>query len=117
MKKTSVNGKTLKAFGLVLALGALPLACGVTGCAGNRYEQSTGERIDDRSTSSRVKDALGDDTQYKYGGVNVETFKGTVQLSGFVNSRDQKNRAGDLARKVEGVKEVANNITVKESVN
>ena len=45
----------------------------------------------------------------------MQTFKGTVQLSGFVNSRDQKNRAGDLAKKVEGVREVENNITVKES--
>jgi hyperosmotically inducible protein len=49
--------------------------------------------------------------------VKVQTFKGVVQLSGFVNSRDQKNRAGDLARKVEGVKEVENNITVKETAN
>jgi osmotically-inducible protein OsmY len=47
----------------------------------------------------------------------VETFKGTVQLNGFVNSRDQKNRAGDLARNVQGVREVANYITVKESAN
>jgi osmotically-inducible protein OsmY len=44
----------------------------------------------------------------------VETFKGTVQLSGFVNMKDQKNRAGDLARKVKGVIDVENNITVKE---
>jgi hyperosmotically inducible protein len=44
----------------------------------------------------------------------VETFKGTVQLSGFVNTRDQKNRAGDLATKVKGVNDVANNITVKD---
>jgi osmotically-inducible protein OsmY len=118
MKQTSVNtGKALKVFGLILSLGAMPLLLGVTGCAGNRYEQSTGERIDDHGTSSRVKAALGEDTQYKYGRVNVETFKGTVQLSGFVNSRDQKNRAGDLAGKVAGVKEVVNNITVKESVN
>ena len=42
------------------------------------------------------------------------TFKGVVQLSGFVNTKDQKNRAGDLDNKVEGVKEVQNNITVKE---
>ena len=103
---------------MILSLGALPLLMGVTGCTtGSRYEQSTGERIDDHGTSSRVKDALADDTQYKYGGVSVETFKGTVQLSGFVNSRDQKNRAGDLARRVAGVKEVVNNITVKESAN
>jgi osmotically-inducible protein OsmY len=118
MEKTSVNtGKALKVFTLILSFGALPLLLGVTGCAGNRYEQSTGERIDDHGTSSRVKSALSDDTQYKYGDVSVQTFKGTVQLSGFVNSRDQKNRAGDLAKRVEGVKEVANNITVKESAN
>jgi len=117
MKKTSVNAcKILNVLGLVLSLGALPLLLGVTGCVtGSRYDQSTGERVDDRGTSSRVRAALGEDTQYKYGGVNVETFKGTVQLSGFVNSRDQKNRAGDLARKVDGVREVVNNITVKES--
>jgi osmotically-inducible protein OsmY len=116
MKKTSVNtGKTLKMLGLVIGLGALPLLLGVTGCTtGSRYEQSTGERIDDHGTSSRVKAALADDSQYKYDGVNVETFKGVVQLSGFVNTRDQKNRAGDLARKVKGVTDVENNITVKE---
>ena len=119
MKKTSVNtGKTLKMLGLVIGLGALPLLLGVTGCTtGSRYEQSTGERIDDHGTSSRVRAALAHDSQYKYDGVNVETFKGVVQLSGFVNSRDQKNRAGDLAKKVPGVKQVVNNITVKESVN
>jgi hyperosmotically inducible protein len=101
--------------GLVIGLGALPLFLGVTGCTtGSRYEQSTGERIDDHGTSSRVKAALAADSQYKYDGVNVETFKGVVQLSGFVNTKDQKNRAGDLARKVKGVTDVENNITVKE---
>lgn len=119
MKKTSANtGKTLKAFGLILSLGALPMLCGVTGCStGSQYKQSTGEYIDDHGTSSRVKKALSADTQYKYGDVNVQTFKGVVQLSGFVNSRDQKNRAGDLAKKVEGAREVENHITVKESAN
>jgi len=116
MKKTSVNtGKTLKVFGLIIGLGAMPLLLGVTGCTtGSRYEQSTGERIDDHGTSSRVRAALADDSQYKYDGVNVETFKGVVQLSGFVDTKDQKNRAGDLARKVKGVTDVENNITVKE---
>jgi len=75
------------------------------------------KHIDDKAESSRVRSALSKDTQYKYDDVNVQTFKGVVQLSGFVNSRDQKNRAGDLARKVEGVREVENNITVKESAN
>jgi hyperosmotically inducible periplasmic protein len=116
MKKAPVNtGKTLKVLGLVIGLGALPLLLGVTGCTtGSRYEQSTGERLDDHNTSSRVRAALAEDTQYKYDAVSVKTFKGTVQLSGFVNSKDQKNRAGDIAKKVTAVREVVNNITVKE---
>jgi osmotically-inducible protein OsmY len=119
MKSASVNtGKALKAFGLILALGAMPMLLGVNGCTtSSRYNQSTGDRIEDQGTSARVMMALAEDTQYKYGAVNVETLKGTVQLSGFVNSRDEKNRAGDLAEKVTGVREVVNNITVKESLN
>ncbi|MDB6015690.1 MAG: uncharacterized protein JWR19_179 [Pedosphaera sp.] len=119
MKQISINsGKTVKALGLILSLSAMPLLLGVTGCTtDSRYEQSTGERIDDHGTSSLVKAALSEDAQYKYDDVSVKTFKGTVQLSGFVNSRDQKNRAADLAKKVPAVKEVVNNITVKESVN
>ncbi len=109
------TSKALAVFGTILALTAAPLLLGVTGCAtGNRYEQSTGERIDDHGTSSRVRSALADDPEYKYGGVNVETFKGTVQLSGFVNSKAQKDRAAELAKRVASVKEVLNSITVKE---
>src|SRR2546421_12019603 len=114
MTKPSVNtGKNLKVLALITCLGAFPLLGGLTGCAGNRYTQSTGERIDDRADSSRVKKALGEDTHFKYGDVNVETFKGVVQLSGFVNSKDEKSRAGDVAKTVEGVKEVKNNLIVK----
>ena len=116
MKKTTVRmGRGLKLSALILCVGALAIAGGITGCAGDRYTQSTGERIDDKGDSTRVRNALSEDTQYKYEDVKVQTFKGVVQLSGFVNSRDQKNRAGDLAKKVEGVKEVENNITVKET--
>ena len=116
MKNTSANtGKSLKALGLAIGLGALPLLLGPTGCTtGSRYQQSTGEYIDDHTLSSHVKKALGHDSQYKYDDVNVVTFKGVVQLSGFANMKDQKDRAGDLAKNVEGVKEVQNNITVKE---
>jgi len=119
MKDTSVKtSHPLKVLALILCVGTLPLVGGVTGCStGSRYQQSTGEYIDDHGMSSRVRKALAADTQYKYGDVSVRTFKGVVQLSGFVNSRDQKNRAGDLARKVEDVKLVENNITVKESAN
>ena len=104
---------TMKNLGVALALGALAVI-GFSGCAGTRYEQSTGEHIDDNGTSRRVKGALADDSVYKYPDVNVSTFKGTTQLSGFVNQRAQKDRAGDLSKKVAGVKEVVNNITIKE---
>ena len=118
MKKTTIStGRILKMSALILSVSALALAGGLTGCAGDRYTQSTGERIDDNRTSERVHDALAADTQYKYTDVKVQSFKGVVQLSGFVNARDQKNRAGDIAKKVQGVKELQNNITVKETGN
>ena len=106
----------LKALALILCAAALPLAGMMTGCTspGTRYKQSTGEYIDDHGLSSHVKSALGADTVYKYEDVKVVTFKGVVQLNGFVNTRDQKSRAGEIAKKVDGVNEVANNITVKE---
>jgi osmotically-inducible protein OsmY len=116
MSNTSANrSKTLNAVGLIICLGALPLLGGVTGCASSRYTQSTRERSDDHATSSRVSTALAEDPQHKYfEGVNVETFKGVVQLSGFVNTRALKYRAGDIARDAAGGREVRNNITVKE---
>jgi hyperosmotically inducible protein len=87
---------------------------GMTGCAGDRYHESTGEGIDDTAITSRVKSALSNDSMYKYPDVKVSTFKGTVQLSGFVDHRAQKEQAGTLAKGVDGVKDVVNNITVKE---
>ena len=129
MKNTSVNtGRSLKGLALVLCVGALPLLLGVTGCstpppiptpapAESGHQQTTGERIDDQNTSVRVNAALAQDIEYKFDRVKVETFNGTVQLSGFVSSIDQKNRAGDIAGKVEGAKEVRNNITIQVSGN
>jgi len=115
-KNTSVKtGQTLKVLALILCVGALPLVFGVTGCStSSRYKQSTGEYVHDHKLSSHVKKALNEDYEYKYDGVNVVTFKCMVQLSGFVALQVQKDRAGDLAKKVDGVQEVENNITVKE---
>jgi len=105
----------IKALGLAVCLGTSVITTGLlTGCAGDKYNESTGEYIDDSAITARVKKALGNEGTYKYDDVNVSTFKGTVQLSGFVNSSDQKSRAGEVAKGVEGVKDVANNITVKE---
>jgi hyperosmotically inducible periplasmic protein len=101
---------------IVLCVAASPIVAGmvVTGCAGDRYHESTGESIDDTATTARVKSALSGDPQFKYGDVHVATFKGTVQLSGFVNTSDAKSHAGDLAKNVEGAKSVQNEISVKE---
>jgi osmotically-inducible protein OsmY len=114
MKKAATTTNTAKALTIILCLGTLPLATVLTGCAGDRYHQSTGEAIDDHGISMRVKSALSKDAEYKYEDVDVKTFKGVVQLNGFVDKHAQKTRAADLAKGVEGVKEVKNNITVKE---
>jgi hyperosmotically inducible periplasmic protein len=102
-------------FCLALCLG-LSTATAVmmfTGCAGDRYNRSTGEYIDDKSVDSRVRDALSDNAEYKFDGVNVTAFKGTVQLSGFVDTYAQKYNAASIAKQVQGVRDVDNNITVK----
>jgi osmotically-inducible protein OsmY len=107
-----------KIIGLVVMVGlSLALVSGVTGCAGDRYNRSTGEYIDDQTLNLRVKSALGDHAEYKFGDVNVTSFRGTVQLSGFVNTSDQKSTAARIAKGVEGVKDVENNITVKDVRN
>lgn len=97
----------------------LPVGTAVVlmGCTGSRYERSTGEYIDDKALNSRVKSVLAENPEYKFGDVNVTSFKGTVQLSGFVNTTDQKKMAATIAEKVQGVKSVENNITVKEKIN
>jgi osmotically-inducible protein OsmY len=118
MKYTSANtGRPLKALALIFCVGTT-LLLGVTGCYTGRgackgQAQTTGGQIDDRNTSSLVSAALAADTEYKFDGVTVQTFTGTVQLSGFVDVGTQKSRAGNIAEKVPGVKAVQNNIIVK----
>jgi len=109
MTKTSV-----KVLALITCLSALPLMVGLTGCAGDRYHQSTDPRIEDSRTAERVRETLAATPEYKFDGVQVAAFKSVVQLSGFVNTRVQKNAAGEVASKVVGVKDVVNNIKVKE---
>ena len=104
----------MKNIGFAVWLAALTAMVGTSGCAGDRYHQSTGEHIDDRATSMRIRSALSNDSEYKYPMVEVKTFKGTAQLSGFVDQRDQKSRAGQIAKQVEGVRDVENNISVKD---
>lgn len=88
------------------------------GCATRSDEhdatkRSVGQYVDDKVLIQRVKDALGDNAVYKFPDVKVNTYKGTVQLSGFVATDDQKRSAEQIARNVPGVYNIQNNITLK----
>jgi osmotically-inducible protein OsmY len=83
------------------------------GCAGDRTTKSTGQVVDDNAIAAKVKSGLIADPQVKGMSVNVDVFKGVVQLSGFVDNPATAQKAVSIARSVEGVKEVRNNLTVK----
>ena len=97
----------------VLTLTLALFSPAITGCSGSRYKQSTGEYVDDSATTSKVKAALLKDPEVKGLAVKVKTYKGEVQLSGFVNSQHEKDRAGEIARSINGVQWVNNDIRVK----
>jgi hyperosmotically inducible periplasmic protein len=83
------------------------------GCAATPQRASTGEYIDDTAITAKVKAALVNDPQVKARDINVETFRGTVQLNGFVDNRTQIDRAVEVTRSQQGVKSVVNNLQVK----
>jgi hyperosmotically inducible periplasmic protein len=103
---------TLQKLSLLLVVSS-SLAFLMPGCAGTSTRESTGEYLDDRGVTARVKTALIGDEIVKARDINVETFKGTVQLSGFVDSQEQKARAASIAAGINGVRSVENNISVK----
>ena len=82
-------------------------------CAPSPKHESAGEYIDDSVITTKVKAAIVDDPALKAAEINVETFKGRVQLSGFVSSREQLDRAVEVTRKVTGVKSVVNDMRLK----
>lgn len=96
---------------LVGAVMIAAVAGGLIGCSNDPY-RSSGRVMDDRTTKSRVKDALADSPVYKFPHVDVLTYDGIVQLNGFVHRPEQKAVATDLARNVAGVREVINNIAL-----
>lgn len=83
------------------------------GCAGSSTSESTGEYIDDTWITTKVKAALVDDSLVKATEVNVETFKGVVQLSGFVSSQEAMDQAVIVAGNIKGVSSVNNGMQVK----
>lgn len=93
---------------LVLAMVSMLAACASQGT-----KQSTGEYLDDAVITSKVKAALLKDDEVEGFDVRVETFRGVVQLGGFVDSREDRQRAAEIARTVSGVKSVRNDIRLK----
>jgi len=82
-------------------------------CASTSKQESTGEYIDDSVITTKVKSLLAADDFLKSFQIDVETFKGTVQLSGFVGSQQAVDKAGEIARSVKGVTSVKNDLIVK----
>ena len=83
------------------------------GCASTQTREGTGEYIDDSVITSKVKAAILNEPGLKSAEINVETFKGVVQLSGFVNSRADIDTAVAVTRSVGGVKSVKNDMRLK----
>jgi hyperosmotically inducible periplasmic protein len=109
--KTSLQFSKLAS--LLAVTGALALGGLAGGCASTSTSDSTGQYIDDTVITTKVKSALLGDDAVKSFAVSVETVKGVVQLSGFVNTSDQKSAAGKDAAAVKGVKTVKNDLIVK----
>ena len=91
------------------------LLISLLGCASTAKHEGTGEYVDDSVITAKVKAAVFNEPSLKSAEINVETFKGVVQLSGFVNSQADINKALEVARSVDGVKSVQNSMRLKGS--
>ena len=102
--------KTITRSSLILVTAML---MALVGCAGNAKQESTGEYVDDTLITTKTKAAILNEPSLKSAEINVETFKGTVQLSGFVSSQANINKAVEVARGVSGVNSVKNDMRLK----
>jgi osmotically-inducible protein OsmY len=98
---------------VIHCLVLLMLLATFAGCASTRTQSSAGEYVDDSVITTKIKALIAEDDFLKSFQISVETYKGVVQLSGFVNSKDAVNKAGQIARSVKGVTSVKNNLIVK----
>lgn len=89
------------------------LLVAVAGCASTSKSEGTAEYVDDTVITSKVKAAIFQEPVLKSREINVETFKGTVQLSGFVSSQSDVTKAVEVTRGVTGVKSVKNDMRIK----
>jgi len=103
----------MKRFGTTAALCSILMLGAVTGCASDGERRSVGAYIDDAALTGNVKAAIFADPRLKSAEINVETYQGVVQLSGFVASADDVGKAASAARSVKGVKSVKNDLRLK----
>ena len=103
----------MKSFKSATSLLAIFAVAGLMGCASTSKSEGTGEYVDDTVITAKVKTAIFEEPTLKSAEINVETFKGVVQLSGFVKSSDSVSKATMVARNVAGVKSVKNDMLVK----
>lgn len=98
----------------LVALIAGAAILGTAACSATRTQRAPGEHLDDAAILTSVKSALIADPVTEAGEINVDVNRGIVKLSGFVDSPNEKSKAGDVARNVDGVKSVQNDLSVKE---
>lgn len=104
MKKLKSFITLLICFGLITAF---------LGCNATQKKESTGEYIDDSAITTKIKAGLFEDAKLKSLQIEVKTFKGVVQLSGFVDSAQSAKTAGEIAGRVQGIKDLKNDLVVK----
>jgi osmotically-inducible protein OsmY len=95
------------------AIFTAAVAFSVVGCASTNHRESTGEYVDDAAITTKVKAAIFNEPTLKSTEINVETYTGDVQLSGFVAQAQDASKAAEVARGVKGVSSVKNDIRVK----
>ena len=98
---------------IIQCLVLLMLIATFAACASTRTHESASEYVDDSVITTKVKSLLAADDILKAFQIGVETYQGTVQLSGFVNSQQTVDKADEITRSVKGVKSVKNNLIVK----
>ena len=103
----------MKTFQRAASLLSILAVAATVGCASTATHESTGQYVDDTTLTAKVKTAIFEQPSLKSAEINVETFKGVVQLSGFVSSQDNVNTAMNTARSVKGVSSVKNDMRVK----
>lgn len=98
---------------IVKVLICAALLSAFLGCSATQKHESTGQYVDDSVITTKVKAALFDDMSLKTFKISVKTYQSVVQLSGFVDSAEHAQRAAEVARSVEGVSEVRNDLIVE----